>query len=257
MKNKLLFTLVIMSFVLIGAGLAEAQITPTDIFRQDSVVDFKFSCDDENTGLPCDTTYSCNMTITYPNSSFLINNQPTSRVGDATLYNISLPDTSVLGFYKYEPFCTNGTNSGTSDDLNYQITPTGFVLSTSQGIIYLFILLLSGGFFGLSLFGAIVIPWTNTIQDGKIIGVNMLKYGKMSLWFVSYIFLIWMAWLAWNISFGFLNFDVASNFFEVIFKILLALTFPVITIFFVALIVNFLYDKKLREALERGFQLNS
>ena len=100
--------------------------------------------------------------------------------------------------------------------------------------------------------GALTIPWKNPRDDERIIGVNMLKYGKLSLWFVSYIFLVWMAWLTWNISFGFLNFDVASNFFEVVFKILLALTFPAFTIFFVALIVNFLHDKKLRKALERG-----
>lgn len=258
MNNKLIILAVVFMFVTLTGLLPSvyAQVNEqdvTDIFRQDSVINFRFSCVDANTNLLCDSTYVCNITILYPNSSLLIDNNGTTR--GETKYNISLPDTSTLGFYKYEPFCTNGTDSGTGANLYYQITPTGFVLSTSQGIIYFLILVLSLGLFGISLIGAIRIPWSNHVDDGRVIGVNMLKYGKLSLWFSSYIFLVWMAWLVWNISFGFLNFDVASNFFEVVFKILLALTFPIFTIFFIALIINLLYDKKIRTALERGLNV--
>lgn len=259
MNNKLILIILVVGFlssILFLVPSVSAQVNEqdiTDIFRQDSVVDFKFSCTDDTTNLPCDSTYACNITVLYPNSTLLINNNETTR--GETKYNISLPDTSVLGFYKYEPFCTNGTSSGTGDNLYYQITPTGFVLSTSQGIVYFLILVLSLGLFGISLWGAIILPWSHVVDDGRIIGVNMLKYGKLSLWFVSYIFLVWMAWLVFNISFGFLNFDVASNFFEVIFRILLALTFPAFTIFFVALIVNFLNDLKIKAALERGLDV--
>jgi len=249
MKNKqIIFGLSIFLFLFL-IPLINAQEESGLLFRELEEADLQVPC--IFNGSTCDGDYICNITTSYPNTILLINNQVMTN--QSSFYNYTIPANSLnaSGTYSNIVVCNDGTFAGI-DRFTFEVSPTGFILSTSQGIIYFLILILSLGLFGLSLIGAIKIPWANPRDDERIIGVNMLKYGKLSLWFVSYIFLVWMAWLTWNISFGFLNFDVASKFFEVIFKILLALTFPVFTIFFVALVVNFLTDKKLKKALERG-----
>lgn len=93
-----------------------SAVEPEFIFEKNSTPILTFSCNDGNTGARCDSSYDCNLNVNYPNGSILFNNSAADRVGDG-LYALSLENLTINGFYIYNGVCTNGTDSGTSDDL--------------------------------------------------------------------------------------------------------------------------------------------
>jgi len=196
-------------------------IEPQFTFRQGSVVDFRFGCFDDATGLPCDSLFLCNITVKYPNTSLMIDNKQTTR-NDAN-YNISIPDVSVLGIHGYQSYCDNGTAGGFSEELSFLINTTGEDFSIQKSILYLFVLFLSLVVFGLSLFGAIKIKWDfKRNEEGRIVGMNDLKYVKMFLWFFTYLVAIFILFMGRAVS-GLLEMQIAANFFK--FLYLLSLGF--------------------------------
>lgn len=99
-------------------------------------------------GFPCDSTYSCRITIADPDHRVLVMNQSMTR--NQTIYNYSFTDTSVLGTYITEVFCGNGTFSGVDPEGVIKITTTGrigglktalFLFFTSLGVFLLGVLL--------------------------------------------------------------------------------------------------------------------
>lgn len=136
MRN-ILISIFVCLFIL--TSVSAADLIDKGTYKQNDPGQFRFTCDLEN-GLPCGASYSCNVTIQYPNSSLLINNKLATLSNNE--YNITLPDTSVLGDYKNViARCTNGTNGG-STAYWFDITPNGYRQSTSQGIIS-FVLILT------------------------------------------------------------------------------------------------------------------
>ena len=198
------------------------------------------------------TTFFCNFTMTRPDGIVIKNNLPMQDRD--SFYNISLniSDVSERGSHPGIMSCTDGAVHG-EDTFNIIITGTGFILSTSQALIYVLVLALSLVLFGMALIGAIRIKWTHPRNsEGKIINMNNLRYVKLFLWFMNYVILIWITFLMWNITDGFLNFNVASAFFQVVFKALLGFMFPIIAITFVTMVINLVLDKKLRKKISRG-----
>jgi hypothetical protein len=110
-----------------------SAVEPEFIFEKNSTPILTFSCNDGNTGARCDSSYDCNLNVNYPNGSLLFNNSAADRVGDG-LYALSLENITQNGFYIYNGVCTNGTTSGTSDDLFFRVTESGQVFSEGQGI---------------------------------------------------------------------------------------------------------------------------
>ena len=172
--------------------------TPEFIFAQGENANIIFACVDQN-DFVCDSTFSCNITVIFPNSSIFVNNAEATR--QTNFYNLSLPNTDTLGIHSYNVFCQNSSNAGASTELTYLINLTGEELSISKTILYIFVLLTTLVLFLLSLFGAIKIPWNNrTDEDGFIVGISDLKYIKLILWFITYIFLIFITWLTVSVS---------------------------------------------------------
>ena len=110
-----------------------SAVEPEFIFEKNSTPILTFSCNDGNTGARCDSSYDCNLNVNYPNGSLLFNNSATDRVGDG-LYALPLENLTANGFYIYNGVCTNGTDSGTSNDLFFRVTESGQVFSEGQGI---------------------------------------------------------------------------------------------------------------------------
>lgn len=247
-KNQILASALLFLLVL-PLGLAGTNI----IIRQDIATQINRACFVNGTFCGNSaTTFFCNITLTRPDGIVIKNNLPMQNRD--SFYNISLNESDVTerGTHPAIMSCTDGGVHG-EDTFSVIITGTGFILSTSQGIIYILVLALSLVIFGLSLFGAIIIPWDHPRDtEGKVISMNSLKYVKLFLWFVSYIFIFWIAFLMWNITDGFLNFNVASIFFQTVFTFLMAFLFPIIVMFFIVMTVNFISDKKLRKKITRG-----
>ncbi len=88
-------------------------------------------------GAVCDTSYSCNITILFPNQTFLLNQQSMIVNGSYFCYNINASQTSVNGVYESTIDCSNVTLSG-SNTFFYRITPEGSApVSDGQGLVLL------------------------------------------------------------------------------------------------------------------------
>lgn len=227
-------------------------IEPAYIFAQDQDANLKFSCTNEN-GYPCESTYACNITVQYPNGTLLIDNQEATR--NPSYYNITLPDTSTLGFHQYQSFCHNATKAGTSDELYFLVNLTGEEFTTGKAVLYIFVLIISVVGFLLVLYGAIRLPWDNRRDDeGMVVSMNDLKYVKLFLWFFAYIMLLFISFLTANVT-KFLQMGVASGFFDFVHLFLLVFTFPIFVIVVVTGIVRFFNDKKTYALIERNIRV--
>jgi hypothetical protein len=117
-------------------------------------------------------------------------------------------------------------------------------------------LILIAAIFILSLYGGINLPGGQWLgPDGYITSINWLKYLKYACYFVAYICVVAISYFSWNITYSYLNLEGLSNFFRVIYTILMTLTYPVLVIAFVSLLISLFKDNKLHEALQRGLHL--
>jgi hypothetical protein len=131
----------------------------TDVYELNQPLDLKFACDDG--GSYCNHSTSCNITILYPNSDLLVNNQQMQRLG--VLFNYTVPDTSVAGTYNYFIVCSALTSIYESD---YTLTSIKgseasklpFILEVLFFVVFLLALtyLLNEGEFGLLKLGNIL-----------------------------------------------------------------------------------------------------
>jgi hypothetical protein len=121
-----------------------AEEDPTFQFNTD--FDLKRGC--SVSGFFCGPSFTCNITLVYPDSSLLRDNV---LMGDQGSYrNISIPsvENNQLGFMRAIQSCNNGSNAGfdafdvaiTADGRKFQVFPTQFV------IIILGFLLVGAGF---------------------------------------------------------------------------------------------------------------
>ncbi len=196
---------------------------------------------------------------TYNNISFVY------QTNDATLYNISDQMTKVGTFYNYT-FCNTslvgeyivngfGDPDGvrTSWIYNFWITPTGRNLETSDSITHLILTIFSLVLFLLCLWGGMALPFRNNRNDeGGIISVQKLKYFKVGLIFLSYVFFIWMLNLLLALSTNFSILTQYTKFFEVIFSVMNAASYPIFVFMLIFMSILAWKDLQLKKLLERG-----
>ncbi len=250
MKRYILPLLILGMMLMVLPMIPAQEETSRFMARAGVPLDVKEQC--FNNGTYCAPTALCNVTIFYPNQTTLIDNQPMTNT--TSVHNFTLDGIQVesLGLYQVAAICKDGAVNG-ADTFFFRITPTGTVLSTAQGIIYLLVLLLATGLFCLSLLGAILIPFQNIRnEDHKVVQFNDLRYIKIFLWWMAYAFLTSIAFLMWNLTLGFLSFNVASNFFEWVWKALAVSFWPIFVVFVLTILINFLMSRRLNEALRRG-----
>lgn len=223
------------------------------VFKQNTPVDLKFSCFDETTGEPCDTNYLCNITVYYPNFTVLINNDVATR--NPSYYNYSITDTSTLGLYQYQSFCTNGTSGGWSPELYYLINTMGEDFNLTKSVLYLSVLILSLGIFGFCIHWAIKIPFDNKRgKDGIIVGMNDLKFLKIFLWFFVYLLAIFIMFMAKAVT-GVLEIGLATSLFNLLFWMLLVFLLPVFIVTTTVIIVRFFADRKIEMLVNRNIRV--
>jgi len=115
MKKIILFGLAFLFIIQIASASSY-------VFKQNQEIDLKIACVDE-VEQPCNETIDCNITILYPNSTALVDNQVMDY--GAVYYNYTIPstETSVLGEYSANIFCL-GTGNGYST-FSFDINPIG------------------------------------------------------------------------------------------------------------------------------------
>jgi len=98
--------------------------TPSFYYQKGIDVPLAIPCFD-NDNRYCDSSYECNITITSPNFSVLVANQPMTRNNSFYNYTLFADFTQDVGRYMVNALCTNLTYSGYSL-FYFEVTNNGF-----------------------------------------------------------------------------------------------------------------------------------
>ena len=169
MKKKLLLIFVLL--ILLFASLASAEEV---VYKKGQLVDLTVNC--INNGTICSGSATCNMTITHPNSSIIVDNE--LMTNNDAYHNYTLANSDTLGVYRsFVLCCDSGLCYYTSFD--FEITNTGSekVNNLLSIIITSFIMIL---FF--TAMGII------TTHESRL--ASMTRWGSISLAFLQLILLL-------------------------------------------------------------------
>ncbi len=191
---------------------------------------------------------SVNVSIYFPNSSIAIDNQPMTQIKEE-IWNYSFSSTDTLGEYIYDYCDQDGRNCREN---NFEITPTGFSLETSESLLYIIILIVTFILFLGFLYPAIKLPYSNkTNPDGSIIRITRAKYLKLlSVWF-AYGFFMWFLQTLNAISKSFITLTYLSNFITNIFTysqwFSIGVTFLILIIIFIEIWKDIILSKTIKK----------
>jgi len=142
--KKILLTLLIGMFLISLINLTSAQL----YYKQSNELDLKVPCFYEDTR--CSDTAECNISFLYPNSSFLVEEQPmTNLLNGYHNYTLNKSQTSVLGEYSVSIYCIDNSGTGYST-FTFEINPTGNEITVGQTIVSLgliFVMMILSGLF--------------------------------------------------------------------------------------------------------------
>ncbi len=242
----------VLAFLLIGFICAE-EVEIRFTAKQDTVVNITERC--KAFGIPCGADWDCNLTLEDPDRSILVLNKQMTR--DETVYNYTLAksQSSVLGIYENTVCCQNAT-SGDCNTFYYKITGSGRELRTSDSLVYFLVLLGSVGAFLLALYAAIMIPWRHPRSPaGYISAINYLKHFKLASALIAYLLLIWVFNIFITITNNFLFLDNSFNFFSMMYTILIIGLMPIVMGTVLIIVINLVYDRRIKRFLDRGIKL--
>ncbi len=124
-------------------------------YQQGVVIDLKIPF--EVNGSIASSSATCNVSINYPNGTYLIENTPMTNRENGD-FNITLNASKInpLGEYEWRVFCCDSSDCAAGYG-NFEVTPTGKEITSGQGFasigLIIAIILLSGlfAFFGFKL----------------------------------------------------------------------------------------------------------
>lgn len=219
--------------------------------------DFYIHVYNQSNGVPVNSGISCFMHI-YDNNK---NGEHIFEAWDTTATNYdyefsaNAANFTIPGYYALVLSCNNSILGGYIES-TFEVTPRGQPtdaqsISTTYCALLFFIFAL----FGLTLFGAIKVPWGHQrSDDGHILSMNYLRYAKIFLWLMAYTLLIMTTYLAWGYASIALHFDLAAKIFEVITWMLFAGLLPAIILTIIIAIVNVLSDIQIKENMWRNLE---
>ena len=100
-------------------------------YEQSKEADLKVPC--FNNGTFCSGSATCNATILYPNFSLIIDKQGMDNKGSYFNLTLNEDQTKTSGEYSAIISCSDGVYNGQST-FTFDVTPTGYVISSSQGL---------------------------------------------------------------------------------------------------------------------------
>lgn len=145
-------------------------------------------------------------TISFPNSTIAISNQPMTLTGTST-FNFTFCDTAEFGAYIYD-YVDNDGNVFVND---FIITKNGFVITTGESLLYLALFIANLIVFSLFLFVTITTPFDNITElEGSstmvVIKVTKSKYMKMIAGWLCYGSFLWFITFLTGITQNYINF---------------------------------------------------
>ncbi len=250
--NKLFYIMLLIYFFLIFSYINSVSASDF-VFKQNQQADIKLSCFNSNNSF-CSNSTNCTITINTPTSSNIINNK--NMTHNPAYYNYTIPPSNLTSFGEYNGVmqCTDGSDEGYTL-FTFEITPNGTKPSTTQGIIYVFVMVLFLILFLLSTIGTFIIDTDHEYDTGgKLIMINYNKHIKFGLFFISYLFLIFTVFFAWQISLNFLYLTWTSTILKVIHTFLWIMLFPVFFGLVILTFVKIFLDARLQELGDRGLK---
>jgi hypothetical protein len=184
--------------------------------------------------IPTNTT-ACNVTISFQNSTNLINNAIMDKSATTGYANYSF-NPPTQGDYYYYSNCGSGT-----------FNPNGETLTTSKGLLYFLVTLFAFGIFFLISWIFLNINGENPKDETGYLGINYRKYLKTSLFPLVYVTFLWFFNFIIGLSSNYLGLTLYSNTLEFIFIILTKLTYPIIAVTFIVLIVLMVKDSNIKK----------
>lgn len=242
MKKIFLLFILILSINLINASA---------IYQQGKDIDLKFPF--EVNGSRASTSAQCNISIKYPNSSYIIKLDNATNLGNGEFnYTLNSTKTGEWGTYEWTAFCCDLGNCAAGYG-EFEVTTTGNELSIGESIIYIIILVVLIFAFLLFLTGSIKLPFKDVRNDeGSIISINDLKYLKVSCMVFAYLTLMAIFGIMRQISANFLYLNDIYRIFQWMFWFMLSLVYPLIILSVLFMLIVFINSKKMQKFLERG-----
>lgn len=199
----------------------------------------------------CPTCTFLNITVTDPNSTVLFTNTPMVLASGVFSFGPNDTLSENLGTY----FVLGVSNLDDPFKACYTVTNVLTEISTSESIVYVILTIAVFLMFLITLYGGIGLPSTNHRNElQRVTGIEVWKYPKVGLLFLSYAFFTWFINIIMIMSNSLVTLKAYQGFFEMIFTFLMAGLYAV----FVAMIVIFFWmgaqDLKLRDLLTRGIQ---
>lgn len=236
--KKIILTLLITVFLI---SFVSAQQQSLGSVKQNDCIEIIQTCPD--------CTYNNISRILYPNKTTIaISNVAMTK--DDTYYNYTFCSTLTLGNY-----IVNGYGDldsiKTVWNYDFEVTPTGATLETSESILYVIILIATFILFLAFLYPAIKLPYSNkTNPDGSITRISKAKYLKLlSVWF-AYGFFMWFLQTLNTISSSFIKLTYLSNFITNIFTysqwFSVGITFLILTIAFIEVWKDIILSKTIK-----------
>lgn len=238
-------------YLLIFGILLVLPLIFAQIYQRETVIDLKIPFE-VNGSIPS-ATATCNISINYPNGTYLKENVSMTNRNNGD-FNITLnaTETVLIGEYEWRAFCCDGTKCAAGYGI-FEITPSGTELSTAQGIIYIIFLLIAFFIFWICIYGSFKIKWRNDVDEtGKVVSINDLKWLKLFLMVFSYLTFMFIMVMTYNITENFIYLGNVSSYFYYVYLISLSVFFPIMVLMpWVVLYIVF-QDKKVKKLIQRG-----
>ena len=199
----------------------------------------------------CPSCSYVNLTaVKYPNATISTMDLEMTQEGNNFNYNFCNTTTSGEHFYTV---CGDKDGTEECEQIAFEVTYSGKIMSSSNAILYVPIYLLLGFLFVITIYGINALPNSNaTDEEGTIMKISYLKYLRSVLYFVLWMFIVAVFYISSNLGFAYLPDTLIANFFLMLLKISYGLTLPIIVVWFIYIFAQIIDDKKIKSLWERG-----
>ena len=161
---------------------------------------------------------------------------------------------SYIGDYCYLIQC-NSTSLGGFESVAFKVTGTGFEFSQPRAIFSLGLLGVLIFLFIVNLGATSKLPSKDNYDDeGILMSINQLKYLRPVLWVVTWFIIIAIVFTGSNIAFAYMGTTLLANILFTTFKIMLALSLPMVIVWFTYLFYSMFRDRQMKTYLDRGWE---
>ncbi len=239
-KMKKIFIFLISLFLIVSFASAQGSIG--NVLRGTSI----------NVTQICSNCTYVNLTsVVYPNNTYAFLGQYSMTMNGENFYYV-WNDTNTIGEYFYTT-CGDLNGVNTCQSVNFEVTESNRVLSTSSAILYASFFAILFFLFFLNMWFINKLPSQNTKdEEGKLISISYLKYLRGGLWFLEYIFFVVIFFVASNLAFTYLNEQLFANVLFVIYRIAFVLAPAIVIIWIGWTFAKIAQDKRFWKMLQRG-----